>query len=287
MTALDGLLAGAFHAPHAEAPLLLLGAGLLVGLYHALEPDHVTAVMSSVRRGRSGEERQSGRTAGITGSVSGLLWGFGHASSIFLVAVLVIILSVNIPHGLFDIFEMGVGAMLILLGVSAACGGDGGGTKRWALPFLSRLWTHSHVHTHEDGTTHSHPHGHDGRREGGSGGSTGHHSHSHVPYIIGCVHGLAGSGGLVVLALSSMPDAIVSSAADAGALLPLPLLLASVFGAGSTIGMVLVAGALSLLFAACGSTNTARKIIRYASGGAAILFGAYIIASGVAAALGM
>ena len=87
------------------------------------------------------------------------------------------------------------------------------------------------------------------------------------PYVIGCVHGLAGSGGLVVLALSAVPDAIASSAADAGALLPLPLLLASVFGAGSTIGMVLVAGALSLLFAACGSTNTARRAIRYASGG--------------------
>lgn len=284
MTVLDGLIAGAYHAPYAEAPLFLLGAGLLVGLYHALEPDHVTAMLSSVRRGHNGEGKQSRRRAGITGSISGLLWGFGHASSIFLVAVLVIILSVNIPRELFDIFEMGVGAMLILLGVSAICGGAGG-AKRWVLPFLSRLWTHSHVHTHEDGTTHSHPHNHDDKREGGAG-STG-HSHSHVPYVIGCVHGLAGSGGLVVLALSAMPDAIASSAADAGALLPLPLLLASVFGAGSTIGMVLVAGALSLLFAACGSTNTARRAIRYASGGAAILFGAYIIAGGAAAALGI
>ena len=286
MTVLDGLLAGAYHAPYAEAPLLLLGAGLLVGLYHALEPDHVTAMLSSVRRGQRGEEKQSRRTAGITGSISGLLWGFGHASSIFLVAVSVIILSVNIPHELFDIFEMGVGAMLILLGVSAIRE-RAGGTRGWTLPFLSRLWTHSHVHTHEDGTTHSHPHSHDDKREEGGGGGSTSHSHSHVPYVIGCVHGLAGSGGLVVLALSAMPDAIVSSAADAGALLPLPLLLASVFGAGSTIGMVLVAGALSLLFATCGSTNTARRAIRYASGGAAILFGAYIIASGAAAALGI
>lgn len=284
MTVLDGLLASTSHVPYAEAPLLLLGAGLLVGLYHALEPDHVTAMLSSVRRGQRGEEKQSRRTAGITGSISGLLWGFGHASSIFLVAVLVIILSVNIPHGLFDIFEMGVGAMLILLGVSAIRE-RAGGTRRWTLPFLSRLWTHSHVHTHEDGTTHSHPHSHDDKREGG-GNSTG-HSHSHVPYVIGCVHGLAGSGGLMVLALSAMPDAIASSAADAGALLSWPLLLASMFGAGSTIGMVLVAGALSLLFAACGNTNTARRTIRYASGGAAILFGAYIIASGAAAALGI
>ena len=286
MTVLDGLLAGAYHAPYAEVPLLLLGAGLLVGLYHALEPDHVTAMLSSVRRGQKGEEKQSRRRAGISGSISGLLWGFGHASSIFLVAVLVIILSVNIPHELFDIFEMGVGVMLLLLGVSAIRGGDDG-TKRWGVPFLSRLWTHSHVHTHEDGTTHSHPHSHDDKHGGvGDDGSTG-HAHSHVPYVIGCVHGLAGSGGLVVLALSAVPDAIASSAADAGALLPLPLLLASVFGAGSTIGMVLVAGALSLLFAACGSTNTARRAIRYASGGAAILFGAYIIASGAAAALGI
>ncbi len=284
MTVLDGLLAGAYHAPYAESPLPLLGAGLLVGLYHALEPDHVTAILSSVRRGQKGEEKQNKRMAGITGSVSGLLWGFGHASSIFLVAVLVIILSVNIPNGLFDIFEMGVGVMLLLLGVSAVCDG-GGGAKRWMLPFLSRLWTHSHVHTHEDGTTHSHQHGHDDRREGG--GNSTDHSHSHVPYVIGCVHGLAGSGGLAVLALSTIPDAITSSATDAGALLPLPLLFASLFGAGSTIGMVLVAGSLSLLFAVCGSTNTARKAIRYASGGAAILFGAYIIAGGAAVALGM
>ncbi len=283
MTVLDGLLAGAYHAPYAEAPLLLLGAGLLVGLYHALEPDHVTAMLSSVRRGQRGEEKQSRRTAGIAGSISGLLWGFGHASSIFLVAVLVIILSINIPHELFDMFEMGVGAMLILLGVSAIFEGAGG-ARRWALPLLSRLWTHSHVHTHVDGTTHSHPHSHSDKR-GDGGGSTG-HSHSHVPYVIGCVHGLAGSGGLVVLALSAMPDAIASPAADAGTLLP-PLLLASVFGAGSAIGMVLVAGALSLLFAACGSTNAARRTIRYASGGGAMLLGAYVIVGSAAAALAM
>lgn len=86
-------------------------------------------MLTSVRRVQKGEEKQSRKMAGIMGSVSGLSWGFGHASSIFLVAVAVIILSINIPHGLFNIFEMWVGVMLLLLGVSAICKRVGG-TKR-------------------------------------------------------------------------------------------------------------------------------------------------------------
>ncbi len=130
---------------------------------------------------------------------------------------------------------------------------------------------------------HSHPHSHDDRSKEDSSSSD--HSHSPVPYVIGCVHGLAGSGGLIVLVLSAISDTITSSTADAETLLALTLLFASMFGAGSIIGMVLVAGALSLLFTACYSTNIARMTIRYLSGGATILFGAYIIVGGAGAAL--
>ena len=279
----DGLLAagGSSYVDASSLPLLLpllLGAGLLVGLYHALEPDHITAMAALVGRGGGSAGPGRLRRAGVGGSVHGLLWGLGHTSTVFLVAAAVFVFSFSIPERLFGAFEVAVGIMLLALGASAISGGR--------IPVLSRLHLHSHVHRHEDGTVHSHPHSHGGRKNGGGNVGT-HHTHGHKPYLIGCIHGLAGSGALTILLLAAfMPDGAAHAAPHPPLLLPLlpPLLLfISMFGAGSMIGMAAMTGALSLLFVACGSA--AWRYIRYASGTAAMALGAYIITTGVWAPL--
>ena len=275
--ALDGVAAGTLQAPHAELSLLLLGAGLLVGLYHAIEPDHVAAMFAIAGRQRS--KNMSKRRAGANGSKYGMIWGAGHTSAILLVAFAVLVFSASIPDGLFVMFEAAAGVMLIMLGVSVASDGS----RR--LRFLSGLRLHSHPHTHEDGTTHSHPHTHEDGTD---------HRHGHRSYLVGCIHGLAGSGGLVALwaaATATATAAVVvptdaslaASAILAEAHAPILMLsLASVFGVGSVIGMAAVAWALSLLPVVCGRADSARNAIRYASSAIAIALGAYVVAGSVA-----
>lgn len=283
MTAtIEGLLAS--MSQMADSPLLFLGAGLLVGLYHALEPDHVAAMLALTGRRKDAQSltlQRSWRVAasGMRGALNGLLWGFGHTSAILLTAIIVFAFSFSLPPEFFVAFEALVGVMLLALGLSAASGNR--------LPVLSRLRLHSHPHKHENGTVHSHMHSHRDdhdheqdhkQSDGGGGGADGRHragactdgkhpkSHSHRSYLVGCIHGLAGSGGLVVLLAT--PEFYGSAT---------PLVFASVFGAGSVLGMTVMAGVLSLMFVICGITDTAKKALRYGSGAVAIAFGVYIL----------
>ena len=152
-------------------PALLLSAGLLMGLLHVLEPDHVAAMLTQAKTGGSGRRRKMA----VRNSLLGAFWGLGHTSAILLVGVLVFVLSLSIPAPVFGWFEVAAGAMIITLGALVLAGRS-----------LGRM--HSHIHSHDDGTVHSHPHD-----------DTGEHLHSHRSYLIGCVHGLAGSGVLIAL----------------------------------------------------------------------------------------
>jgi len=237
MIILDGLTAEIINSPS-----MLLGAGILIGLYHALEPDHMAAIMTlAARQKRKGASRGLGPAAHLRNSLYGFLWGLGHTSAILLVIIAVFVFSVNIPPHAFAWFEFAVGAVLIAFGVAV---------------YLDRYpgLRHSHPHTHEDGTMHSHPHRHDRQ-----------HGHGHKSYIIGCIHGLAGSGGLIIL-MAPTADSVHAS-----------LLFASVFGAGSIIGMMVVAGIMSLVFVWTGNMERVRRAIRYAVSVVAVSLGAYVM----------
>lgn len=220
-------------------PALLLSAGLVVGLLHAFEPDHVAAIAAQTSRVRGGRaETALSRASAVKGCVLGALWGFGHTSTILLVGVLVLVFSLSLPDQLFAGFEVAVGAMLIALGVYG-----------WW-----RKAPHSHPHTHDDGTIHSHPHTHCAT-----------HSHGHKSYLVGCVHGLAGSGGMMALASSVFGDVHTA----------LTLLL--VFGVGSTVGMATFSGVLNIPFRLAGSSGRLQKYMRIGTGAISIAVGLAVV----------
>lgn len=231
---------------------LLLSAGFLVGLVHAFEPDHVTAMMTQVRG--AGGRKATGLvpavgSAAVRNSIRGAAWGFGHMSMIFAVSLLVFVLALDIPQVIFDGFEIAVAVMLVALGLSMY-------GKRNAPA------GHSHRHTHENGVVHTHPHTHDNG-----------HRHTHRPYIIGCLHGLAGSGVLVAAGMLMLDD--MSSM----------LLFVLVFGLGSVAGMAAVSGAISIPLQVSRLAGFGRHV-RVAAGTIAVVVGVVMI-YGVASSGGL
>ena len=223
----------------AGSPVLLLSAGALIGLVHAFEPDHVAAVATQVS-GRPGGAPGIRRGA-LKGCVLGALWGLGHTSGIILVSVLVLALSLSVPDIILEGFEFLVGVMLVVLGASV---------------FLNRRMpgaVHSHPHGHGD-TVHSHPHGHGGG-----------HRHGHKSYLIGCVHGLAGSGVMIAVAAPLLGDA------------PAVMAFYLVFGAGSILGMAAASGAMSVPACLNIRPKWAGKAARLAVGAVSVAVGLSIV----------
>lgn len=130
----------------------------------------------------------------------GIAWGLGHTSTILLIGLLMLALRVGIPQGIFHWFEAGVGLMLLGLGA-------------WRLYKLVRHRRLHHNHVPHD------------------------HSHDHkLAYGVGLVHGLAGSGALVLLVMTRLTDNLEAMA----------YLL--IFGLGSVAGMWLASGLFHLPF---------------------------------------
>jgi hypothetical protein len=150
------------------------GLGSLLGMRHALEPDHLAAVSTLVSRERSGF-----RAAWL-----GVCWGVGHTLALVVVAAALIVLRAEMPAAAANLFELLVAGMLIALGVRAivtAARQGGAGAHRHGHGFV--------VHTH-GGAPHVH---------------IGAWTLARRPLIIGAVHGLAGSGALTALVLATLP----------------------------------------------------------------------------------
>lgn len=223
---------------------LLVSAGFLVGIVHAFEPDHVAAMLSRVQGRRAADQGPAAlRTATLRSSLLGAVWGFGHTSTILLFSLLVFVLALNIPSAVFDGFELAVGVMLVVLGASMYYRRRAGGAA-----------AHSHPHTHPDGTAHTHAHRH------GDG-----HAHTHKSYIIGCIHGLAGSGGLIAVAATTLSD--VSGV----------LSFVLVFGIGSMVGMSVASGALSVPFLLSAGFVRIRRVLQAAAAAITVIIGLAVI----------
>ena len=238
---LEDLLSGI----HSGTPLLLLSAGLIIGLYHAFEPDHMAAVSTQIAKAKKEKTKKrfsslipDVKASTVKSSILGAFWGLGHTSMILLVSVLVFVFSLSIPHHVFDWFEFMVGLMLITLGVSV---------------YLNKRifrFRHSHPHHHENGFVHSHPHEHNSS-----------HSHNHKSYLIGCIHGLAGSGSLVAISMSTLSD------------IQTILSFVLIFGIGSILGMMLVSGIISLPFSFVQNAGKLKKILKILTGMISIIIG--------------
>lgn len=196
----------------AITPSLLLTFGFATGLQHAMEADHVAAVTTLVSRNRKLTKA----------SLLGAFWGFGHTLSLLMAGLAVLLLAITIPTKLALSLEFGVGVMLIILGLSAIRGAG-----KNVLNSLFGIFAAKHIHPHSHGEKiHTHPHSHDGE-----------HDHSHKSIIIGMIHGLAGSGALMLVVLSTV-DSVISG-----------LSYIALFGLGSIVGMLAVSTVIGLPFA--------------------------------------
>jgi hypothetical protein len=87
--------------------ILLLG--LLSGMRHAMEADHLAAVASLATGGRGAR----------TVMLQGAAWGLGHTVTLLLVGGVCLLLGAAIPERASVALELGVGVMLVLLGTQA------------------------------------------------------------------------------------------------------------------------------------------------------------------------
>jgi high-affinity nickel permease len=185
-----------------------LGLGLLLGLRHALDADHVAAVSTLVSRERGL----------VRACLLGAFWGAGHTLALLGAGIAVIAFKLTITPGVEEALERTVGLVLVLLGGHVL------------LRALGGLRVHGHEHTH-DGVAHRHAHLHVGSSDA---------AHVHLiqlggrPFVVGLLHGLAGSAALTLLVLGTIPSPI-------GALAYIV-----VFGVGSTAGMLLLSGLVGL-----------------------------------------
>jgi ABC-type nickel/cobalt efflux system permease component RcnA len=198
----DGLLLGS------------VGLGLVLGMRHALDADHVAAVSTIVSEQR-----------GLRGSVLvGGFWGLGHATSLLLAGGLLLAWRLRVPERVAALLETGVALMLVLLGLLAI--------RRAARG----LRLHAHRHSH-DGREHVHIHAH---RDGEAHAASAHDQHGHAlgvglrPLLVGMVHGLAGSAAPALLVMGAAKTALAG----------LAYLVA--LAAGSALGMLLLSALMSL-----------------------------------------
>jgi len=225
----------------ANNPFFIIIAGLMIGLIHAFEPDHIGAMSTQLVKNNSNSKKSYLRNLTVVASLKGAFWGMGHTSSIILIGLLIAGLSLNIPDNFFISAEILVGLMLIVLGVFTFTNKS----------ILKRK--HTYPHTHSD-ISHTHSHTHNKN-----------HKHGHKAYLIGCIHGLAGSGSLVALAASTMNG------------FDMTVYFLILFGAGSIVGMSFASGVLGLPFILFSKISSVTKYLRYAVAGISLIIGVNII----------
>jgi ABC-type nickel/cobalt efflux system permease component RcnA len=165
------------------APLLVaLGIAFLLGLRHASDPDHLVAVTSLVAA-EDGDTRQAARL--------GAWWGIGHASALVLIGVPLIAFKTELPAWLESGAEKAIGIVILLLALRVIA--------KWM-----RGDYRASAHTHDG------PDGHGPRRHLRRGRQP-QHAHARVrtrgqALWIGTLHGLAGTGAIVLLLIAVLPS---------------------------------------------------------------------------------
>ncbi|MEO9295074.1 MAG: urease accessory protein UreH [Nitrososphaera sp.] len=227
----------------AAAPAGILLLGLLTGLRHSMEADHIAAVSTAIAT--SGK---SLRNAPIIGA----MWGIGHTATLFVAGLLVLLLAVHIPESVSVRMEFGVGIMLLFLAITTFTGFNAG---RFFRGIFGRHGHHTHVHAHpEHGLVHDHGHNHQGA-----------HGHGHKSIIIGMVHGIAGSGALMLVVLSSIHS------------VPLGLAYIAIFSAGSIASMAGISALIGLPFARARNAARLTMALKYTAAAVAFVIGAGLV----------
>jgi hypothetical protein len=190
---------------------VLLGSllGLIAGVRHAFEPDHVAAVTTM-----AAGERRASRVVRFATS-----WGLGHGLMLVAVGGALFALRSRMPDRAADILELFVAAALVALGVRAVILAKRAGSRAdgaLSAPLSTSLLG--------------------------------------LPFVVGIVHGLSGSGALTALAVTK------------AATIAQGLLFMSVYAGGAVLGMVALAGVLGLPLARLAKKPLASRAVVAVSG---------------------
>jgi ABC-type nickel/cobalt efflux system permease component RcnA len=172
---LDALITGLLDG----APLLVaLGIAFLLGLRHASDPDHLVAVTSLVAA-EDGDTRKAARL--------GAWWGIGHSGALVAIGIPLIAFKTEVPAWLESGAEKAIGVVILALAARVI--------YKWARGDYRA-------------TAHAHDDGHRTRRHLRRGD---HHRHVKVrtpaqALSIGLLHGLAGTGAIVLLLIAALPS---------------------------------------------------------------------------------
>jgi len=169
-----------------EGLAVALALALLLGLRHALDPDHLAAVSTLIAS--EGEAEDGTRRAGRLG----LAWGLGHAVTLAAFGVPIVLFGAYLPDIVQRAAEALIGVTIMFLALRLLV--------RW-----HRGRFHAHAHRH-GGLEHRHLHPHHQAA----------HDHSHRPearlgrsarqaFAIGLLHGMGGSAGVGILLLAGIP----------------------------------------------------------------------------------
>ena len=184
--------------------------GFLLGVRHAVDPDHVVAVSTIATRTTSFR-----RAAGV-----GALWGMGHTLTILAVGGAIVFLRVAISPRVGLAMEFSVALMLILLGFQNLASARNADPP---APSAAR------------------------------------------PFIVGMVHGLAGSAAIALIVLATVSDPWWA------------LAYLALFGLGTVVGMIIVTATIALPASlAMARVRHARRWLTVASGVASVVLGVFL-----------
>jgi ABC-type nickel/cobalt efflux system permease component RcnA len=216
--------------------------GFVLGLRHALDPDHVVAVSTIV------STESNWRRSSMIGS----FWGLGHATSLLLLGGLIVALRINITELAASRLEIIVAVMLVGLGIVAIRAAHAG-FRLHAHPHRHGSAEHAHLHAHQ---AHDQPV----------------HEHVHVlrfgvrPFAIGLVHGVGGSGGLALLVMATAKSATEG------------FLYMAALALGALVGMGVLSGLLTLPLSALRSRyETLHLRFQLVSGFGSVGFGLWLL----------
>lgn len=198
--------------------LSILALGFVLGIKHAIEPDHVIAVSTI-----ASQSKKLSRS-----SLAGMFWGIGHTATLFIVGIILLMMKGQIPEKWVMSLEFLVGIMLVYLGITT-------------------ITSFRKTHFHESHNLEN--------------------SSKKLPYIkamvIGFVHGLAGSGAMVLLTMSTV-NSVMESA-----------IYILIFGLGTVLGMLFFTTILGVPFIFSSKKFRLNRTLTQITGGISALFGIY------------
>jgi hypothetical protein len=151
------------HLSDGGTVLVVVGVAIILGLRHASDPDHLAAVTTLVSNGRGGATRL------------GLSWGLGHATSLVVLGVPIVLWKAYLPPHVEQSAEVTIGLVIMALALWLLV--------RW------RRGAFAHDHTHLRVPPRRTP---------------------WQAFTIGLVHGIGGSGGVGVLLLATIHSHLVA-----------------------------------------------------------------------------